>query len=247
MMIYPTMELLDGHCVTLDKGNLDAPQVWHVDPVATARGFAEAGAQWMHLTDFNALQGDNSNEALVEEIIRTAGIPVQLGGGIRSRERAEHWIGKGSGRVVIGTLAAYDPAAVAELAKYHPDQIVLAIDIWQGQVMTEGWRKAGAWTPEAFIDAFENLPFAGILVTDIDSDMSDVEAQLGLISGLAAKAKSPVIASGVVRTGDDISRLKYVQNIAGALVGRALFNKTLSVEAALAIAQPEAEPVAEFL
>jgi len=247
MMIYPTMELLDGRCVTLDKGNLDAPMIWHVDPVETAKGFAEAGAEWMHLTDFNALQGDTSNEELVAEIIRTAGVPVQLGGGIRSRERAEYWIEKGAGRVVIGTMAAYDPAAVAELAKYHPDQVVLALDVWQGQVMTEGWRKSGAWTPEAFVDAFENVPFAGILVTDIDSDMSDLDAQLGLISSLAAKAKSPVIASGVVRTADDIARLKYVQNIAGALVGRALFNKTVSLEEALATAQPEAEPVAEFL
>jgi len=247
MMIYPTMELLDGRCVTLEKGDLDAPMIWHVDPVQTAKGFAESGAQWMHLTDLNALKGESTNDDLVEEIIRTAGVPVQLGGGIRSRERAEHWIEKGAGRVVIGTMAAYDPAAAAELAKYHPDQVVLAVDVWQGQVMTEGWRKSGAWSPEAFIEAFENAPFAGIVVTDIDSDMSDVEAQLGLISGLAARAKTPVIASGVVRTADDISRLKYLQNISGALVGRALFNKTLTLEEALETAQPATEPVAEFL
>ncbi|GLP86159.1 1-(5-phosphoribosyl)-5-[(5-phosphoribosylamino)methylideneamino] imidazole-4-carboxamide isomerase [Epibacterium sp. DP7N7-1] len=247
MMIYPTMELLDGRCVTLDKGNLDAPMIWHVDPVETAKGFAEAGAEWMHLTDFNALQGDDSNQALVEDLIRTAGLPIQLGGGIRSREQAEYWIEKGVGRVVIGTMAAYDPAAVAELAKYYPDQIVLAVDVWQGQVMTEGWRKAGAWTPEAFVKAFGNAPFAGILVTDIDSDMSDLDAQLGLISALASEAHSPVIASGVVRSADDISRLKYLPNIAGALVGRALFNKTITLEEALATAQPDPEPVAEFL
>ena len=246
MMIYPTMELLDGRCVTLDKGNLDAPMIWHVDPVETAKGFAEAGAEWMHLTDFNALQGDDSNQALVEDLIRTAGLPIQLGGGIRSREQAEYWIEKGVGRVVIGTMAAYDPAAVAELAKYYPDQIVLAVDVWQGQVMTEGWRQSGAFSPEAYIAAFENAPFAAILVTDIDSDMSEVEAQLGLISGLAAEAKAPVIASGVVRNVDDISRLKYIPNIAGALVGRALFRKTLTLEEALETARPQPEPVAEF-
>ena len=247
MMIYPTMELLDGRCVSLEKGNLDAPMVWHVDPVESAKGFAAAGAAWMHLTDLDALDGNDRNDALVEEIIRTAGVPVQLGGGIRSRERAEYWIEKGVGRVVIGTMAAYDPAAVAELAKYYPDQIVLSVDIWQGQVMTEGWRKAGAWSPESFISAFENAPFAGIVVTDIDSDMSDVEAQLGLISALAAEAKSPVIASGVVRTVDDISRLKYIPNISGALVGRALFNKTVTLEEALATGQPGVEKVAEFI
>lgn len=247
MMIYPTLELLDGRCVTLDKGNLDSPQIWHVDPIETAKGFASAGAQWMHLTDFNALQGDDRNSALVEDIIRSAGTPVQLGGGMRSREQVETWIEKGAGRIVIGTMAAYDPSTVVELAHAYPDQIVLAVDIWQGQVMTEGWRKAGAFDPVAYVQAFGDAPFAGIVVTDIDSDMSDVEAQLGLISGLAEKSRWPVTASGVVRSGDDISRLKYVPNIEGVLVGRALFRKTLSLEDALSLAQVEAERVAEFI
>ena len=247
MMIYPTMELLDGRCVTLDKGDLDAPQIWHVDPIQTARSWAEDGAEWMHVTDFNAVQGDSKNSSLVEDIIRQAGVPVQLGGGMRSRDTIEHWIDLGAGRIVVGTLAAYDPALVSELAKLHPDQIVLSVDVWQGQVMTEGWRKAGAMEPERFIKAFDDAPLAGVIVTDIDSGMSDVEAQLGLISNLAAECRWPVTASGVVRKGDDISRLKYIPNIEGALVGRALFRKTTSVSEALELAKAEAEPVAEFL
>jgi phosphoribosylformimino-5-aminoimidazole carboxamide ribotide isomerase len=240
------MEIQNGRCVTLEKGRLDEPQIWHVDPVETARGFAAAGAEWMHLTDFNAIEGDSQNEALITDIIRGAGIPVQLGGGMRSREQVEQWIDRGAGRIVIGTLAARDPQLVQELAKHHPDQIVLAVDVYQGQVMTDGWRKAGAIAPADFIAAFESAPLAGIIVTDIDSDMSDLEAQLGLISGLAETSRTPVIASGVVRTADDISRLKYIYNIAGALVGRALFRKTITVEDALALAQPQPEPVAEF-
>ncbi|WP_375700040.1 HisA/HisF-related TIM barrel protein [Pseudophaeobacter sp. TrK17] len=247
MQIYPTLELLDGHCVTLDKGRLDEPQIWHVDPIEKAREFAASGAEWMHLTDFNAVKGDDQNSDLVKEIIRTAGIPVQLGGGMRSRDSVEAWIDQGAGRVVVGTLAALDPTLVCELAKQYPDQIVLAVDIWQGQVMTEGWLKAGAFEPETYIAAFGTAPFAGIIVTDIDSDMSDIEAQLGLISGLASVAHSPVIASGVVRSADDISRLNYIPNIAGALVGRALFRKSLSLEDALAMAQPQGEQAAEFI
>ncbi|UWQ92942.1 1-(5-phosphoribosyl)-5-[(5-phosphoribosylamino)methylideneamino] imidazole-4-carboxamide isomerase [Rhodobacteraceae bacterium M382] len=246
MMIFPTMELQNGRCVTLDKGKLDSAMIWHVDPVETARGFAAAGAEWMHLTDFNAIDGDDGNEALIEEIVRSVGIPVQLGGGMRTRDAVERWIDKGAGRIVVGTLAARDPQLVIELAKHYPDQIVLAVDVWQGQVMTEGWRQAGAFSPEDYIKAFEGVPFAGIVVTDIDSDMDDVEAQLGLISGLAATAKSPLIASGVVRSADDISRLKYLPNISGALVGRALFRKTMSLEEALEVARPTPEAVAEF-
>ena len=246
MRIYPTLELQNGRCVTLDKGRLDNPLIWHVDPAETARGWAAAGAEWMHLTDFDSIEGRDTNAELVEEIIRTAEIPVQLAGGMRSREQVEHWIDKGAGRIVIGTLAARDPMLVKELAKFHPDQIVLAVDVWQGAVMSDGWRRQSAFTPEAFIDAFADTPFAAIVVTDIDSDMEDVEAQLGLISGLAAHSRTPVIASGVVRTADDISRLAYIPNIAGALVGRALFRKTIDLSDALEVARTAHEPVAQF-
>lgn len=246
MLIFPTIELQGGRCVSLEKGRLDEPMIWHVDPVDTARGFAEAGASWMHLTDFDGIEGRSDNAELIEEIIRSAGIPVQLGGGFRSRESVERWIDKGVGRIVIGTLAARDPDLVRELAKYHPDQIVLAVDVWRGQVMTDGWKTASAWTPEGFIAAFGDAPFAGIIITDIENDHDGVEAELGLISGLAAQAAAPVIASGVVHSLDDIARLAHVPNIAGALVGRALFRKTVELGAALQTAQPGPEPVAAF-
>ncbi|NVO55635.1 1-(5-phosphoribosyl)-5-[(5-phosphoribosylamino)methylideneamino] imidazole-4-carboxamide isomerase [Rhodobacteraceae bacterium B1Z28] len=246
MRIYPTMELQNGRCVTLDKGRLDEAMIWHVNPTETARSWAAAGAEWMHLTDFDAIEGRDTNTELVEEIIRTAEMPVQLAGGMRTREKVEHWIDKGAGRVVIGTLAAWDPNLVKELAKLYPDQIVLAVDVWQGFVMTEGWRNQSAFTPEAFIDAFADAPLAAILVTDINSDMEDVEAQLGLISGLAQHSRTPVIASGVVRTADDISRLAYIPNIAGALVGRSLFRKMLDLNEALEVATAAHEPVAQF-
>ncbi|MEY8828050.1 HisA/HisF-related TIM barrel protein [Sedimentitalea sp. XS_ASV28] len=246
MLIYPTMELQGGRCVTLAKGRLNEPMVWHVDPVETAHDFAKAGASWMHLTDFDAIEGRGDNAELVEEIIRTVGIPVQLGGGMHSRERVEHWIDKGAGRIVVGSLAARDPQLVGELARFHPDQIVLAVDVWRGQVMTDGWRTASAWAPESFIEAFGDAPFAGIVITDIENELDEVEAQLGLISSLASHARAPVIASGVVRSVDDIARLTYVQNIAGALVGRALFRKSVDLSEALKIAQPGPEPVAAF-
>ncbi|WP_424984337.1 HisA/HisF-related TIM barrel protein [Microbulbifer sp. S227A] len=246
MLIFPTMELQGGRCVTLAKGRLDEPMIWHVDPVETAHGFAEAGASWMHLTDFDAVEGRGDNAALVEEIIRSAGIPVQLGGGFHSRERVEHWIDKGAGRIVVGTLAARDPQLLRELAKFHPDQIVLAVDVWRGKVMTDGWRTSSAWAPEAFVEAFGEAPFAGIIITDIENELDEVEAELGLIASLAAQARAPVIASGVVRSVDDIARLTYIPNIAGALVGRALFRKTVDLSEALRIAQPGPEPVAEF-
>ncbi len=246
MIIYPTIELKDGKCVSLTRGRLQEPEIWHVDPIETARGFAEAGAHWMHVTDIDALAGGGDNNDLIEEIIRAAGIPVQLGGGFRSRDRVSQWIDKGAGRIVVGTMAAHEPDLLRELAKYFPDQMVLSVDIYQGHVMTDGWRSASAFSPEDFVRAFDNAPLAGIIVTDIDADIEEQEGRLGIISGLAAHTRHPVIARGTVRSADDVARLKYVSNISGTLIGRALMSRDVDLAEALAVAQPEPEPTATF-
>ncbi len=247
MILYPTIELRNGRCVSLPKGRIDEAEVWDVDPVETAIGFADAGAEWMHLTDLDAVAGTSTNEDLVTEIIRKAEIPVQLGGGMRSPDRIEHWIDRGVGRVVIGTLAVRNPIMVKRAATRHPDQIVLAVDVWQGKVMADGWRHASTFDPDEFIQAFADTPLAAILVTDIDCDVADTDRSLALISGLAEKSRTPVIASGIVRSLDDVARLKYVRNVAGALVGRALVKGTVDLAAALEMARQAPEPVAEFL
>lgn len=247
MIIYPAIELLDGRCVSLRQGRLDAPQIWHLDPVERACAFAEAGAEWLHVTDFDALGGDTRNRDIIARIIREAGLPVQVAGGIRSREQIADWLDRGAGRVVVATLAAFDPAAVKAAAKYHPDQIVLAVDVWQGRVMIKGWTTESAFTPKDFIRAYEDDPLAAVLVTDVDNDIDATDGSLGLVSGLADLCRAPVIASGLVHTPDDISRLTYLRNVSGAIVGRALFNRSVDLAEALALARPGREPVAEFL
>jgi phosphoribosylformimino-5-aminoimidazole carboxamide ribotide isomerase len=247
MIIYPTLELQNGKCVSLTRGRLEEPVIWHVDPVETARSFAAAGAEWMHVTDINMLGADGDNDDLIEEIIRAVGIPVQLGGGFRSRERVEQWIDKGAGRIVIGTMAAHDPDLVHELARKFPDQIVLAVDIFKGQVMTDGWRAPSAFSPKTYIKAFDNAPLAGIIITDIDSYIDQQEGQLSVISGLSSETRHPVIARGTVHNVDDVARLKYVYNISGTLIGRALLAKDVDLSEALAVAQPVPETTADFL
>ncbi len=247
MIVYPTMELQGGKVVSLMRGRMDAPSLWHVDPVTTGRDWAAAGAAWMHVTDLDGVTGGAAHGDLLEEIIRSVGIPVQLGGGFRTAEAVERWIDKGAGRIVLGTLAVQDAAQVQALAKRYPDQIVLSVDVYQGHVMVDGWRRESAIAPEALIEAYARAPLAGIILTDIDSDIEDVEARIGVIAGLARHAKAPVIASGVVGQVDDIARLKYVPGVDGVLLGRALFRKAVSLEAALAVAASKAEPVAEFL
>jgi phosphoribosylformimino-5-aminoimidazole carboxamide ribotide isomerase len=247
MIVYPTLEVMNGKCVTLTRGRLEEPVLWHVDPVRQARAYAAAGASWMHVTDIDALRGGADNAELIEEIIRAAGIPVQLGGGFRSRETVARWIDRGAGRIVIGTMAAQDPDLLRELAKRHPDQIVLAVDIYDGSVMTEGWKQRSAISPDIFVKAFDDVPLAGIIVTDIDADIEDSDGSLGVISSLAAQTRHPVIARGTVRSVDDVARLKYVPNIAGTLIGRALLARDVELSEALSLAAAPTEPAAEFL
>ncbi len=246
MIIYPTLELFNGKCVSLTRGRLEEPNIWHVDPIDTARSFAAAGAEWMHVTDINALAGEGDNSDLIEQIIRSAGIPVQMGGGFRSREGVDAWIDRGAGRIVIGTMAAHDPQTFKTLAKLYPDQIVLAVDVFEGSVMTEGWRSKSAFAPEDYLAAFEDSPLAGIIATDVDADIEDSDASLGVITRMAAATRHPVIARGTVRTTDDVSRLKYVPNISGTLIGRALMAKDVDLSQAITTAAAEAETVAAF-
>lgn len=247
MIIYPTIELQNGRCVTLTRGRLQEPSIWHVDPVETAKSFADAGAEWIHITDFDAVAGEGDNAELIEEIIKVVGKPVQVAGGLRTREQVEHWIEKGAGRVVLGTIAARDPQLVMELANRYPDQIVLAADVWQGQLMTDGWTTPAAIQPEDFIASYADVPLAAVLITDIDSDIEQPDAQLGVLSKLGASTMHHVIAAGTVHEPDDVARLKYVPQISGTLIGRALFNKSVDLAEAIATARPEPEPSADFI
>ena len=247
MQLYPTIELQAGKLVSLTRGDLDQPQIWHVDPVEKAKEFVEAGAEWMQVTDFDAVTGTGSNADIVEEILRKAGIPVQVAGGMRSTEQIEHWIDRGAGRVVVGTAAVWYPDMIKAAAKHFPDQLVVAVDMQDGFVMVDGWKTQSAITPESLITAFDGVPLAGFLVTDIEADRIDGDASVAHISAVAELAKVPVIASGLVKSLDDISRLKYVRNIGGAIIGRSLFNRAIDLAEALEVARAASEPVAEFI
>jgi len=247
MMIYPTIELQNGHCVSLNRGRLDDPMIWHVDPVAKARSFAEDGAEWLHLTNFDWIANSEESTGIVQDIILHAGIPVQLGGSFRSVEAIAQWIDNGAGRIVVSSLAVHNPALVKQAAKRFPDQIVVAVDVYNGGLMSDGWQSTAAITPADFITAFNEDPLAAIIITDIDNDIEDSDGSLGMITQLADGARAPVIARGLSRSLDDIARLKYVPRISGAIIGRALFDKSIDLCDALAVAGTRPGPTARFI
>ena len=238
MIIIPCMEIADGKCVSLHRGRMDEPMVWHIDPIEKAREFAADGASSIQVTDIDAIRGEQDNKELVVEIIRTVGIPVQVGGGIRSLEMIRDWIELGAGRIVVGTIAVLTPDVVHAAAKLFPDQIVIAVDVWKGNVMTHGWNEPSAISSRRLIEEFSKAPLAAIVVTDIDANIENRRSSLELHTSLAELTRTPLIASGVVRHVDDIRRLNGMPNIEGVIVGTALFNKTIELDEALAAALP---------
>ncbi len=238
MIIFPDFELQNGKCVNLVRGQMDDAVVYDVDPVETAELFQAQGAEWLHIVDLDAAdRGEEDNSELVCDIIKAVHIPVQVGGGIRSMSAVDWWIEHGALRVVIATAAVKDPQFVKEACTRYPGQIVVSVDARGGKVVVEGWRETTAFTPIEFARQFEIDDIAAIIFTDIDRDDELPESSLAATTDLATQLIVPVIASGTVKTLDDISTLKYLPNIAGAITGRALFNGEFELSDAIAVAR----------
>jgi len=247
MIIYPDIELQKGRCVNLQRGRSHAPIVYDVDPVTAARGFAEQGAEWLHVVDLDAVFNEGDNAATIREIIDTAGCRVQVGGAVRSMHRVNEWIEAGAERVVIATAAVKYPHLVREAATAYPGQIVVSIDARGGKVVIEGWREATIFTPLEFARQFDDLSLAAVIFTDIDRDEDAPESSMSHTTQLAARIRTPVIASGVVKSLEDISVLKFLENISGVITSRALFGGAFTLAEAIAIANEPAPETAAFL
>ncbi len=236
MIVFPDIELQQGKCVNLVRGQMDQPVVYDTDPIEAAKNFAAAGAEWLHVVDLDAVASkEENNQALIEEIIKAVHVPVQVAGGIRTHADIDRWIEAGAGRVVLATAAVRDPQLVIDAAERHPQKIVVSVDARGGQVVCEGWKEATAWTPLEFARQFELSSLAGIIFTDIDRNDDLPESTLATTTDMATALILPVITSGTIKTLDDISTVYYLPNIAGAIVGRALFDEVFTLPEAMEI------------
>lgn len=244
MIIYPDIEIQNGRCVNLLRGQMDQPVIYDVDPVEAARSFAEQGARRLHVVDLDAVTGAGSNAEIIKEIIRV-GMNVQVGGGIRSMESIHEWVEAGAARVVIATAAVKQPTLVKEAAHAYPDQIVVSVDVRDNKVLCEGWTETSMFSPVEFIEIFHDDPMAGFILTDVGRDMDDPVESFAMTTAVANAVRVPITSSGLISNLEDVSMLKYLPNIHGAITGRALFNKVFTLEEAIAIGD-SVEPVAHF-
>ena len=239
MILYPAIDLKDGVCVRLRRGVMADATIYNDDPAAQARQFAALGFAWLHLVDLNgAFAGKPVNAAAVSAILAATDRPVQLGGGIRDLATIARWIEAGVARVVLGTVALRDPALVRTAARTYPGQIAVGIDAKGGKVAVEGWAEVSAMTAIDLAKSFEDDGVAAIIHTDIDRDGVLEGVNVAATLAVAEAVSIPVIASGGVSTVADISALKACEDrgIAGAIIGRALYEGTLEPASALKIA-----------
>ena len=236
MILYPAIDLKDGACVRLLRGDMDKATVFGTDPAAQAAAFEAAGCEWLHLVDLNgAFAGRPVNAPAVEAILARVSVPVQLGGGIRDLQTIDMWVEKGVARVSLGTIAVEDPALVREAAMEFPGRVAVGIDARQGRVATKGWAQETDVRAVDLARTFEDAGVAAIIYTDIDRDGAMGGPNVEATAELARAVEIPVIASGGVASLGDLTALRDTGVIAGAISGRALYDGAIDLTEALAL------------
>ena len=239
MILYPAIDLKNGECVRVIRGDLDQATVFNADPAAQARAWADAGFHWVHVVDLNgAVEGKAANAPAVEAILESVSVPVQLGGGIRSLPDIERWIEAGVSRVILGTVAVREPQVVREAAGLWPEQIAVSVDVRAGKVAVQGWTEDSDLDAITVARRFEDVGVGALIITDIDRDGTTMGFNVDAFGAIADVVAIPVIAAGGLASVQDIINLKARKGtpIAGAVLGRALYNGEIVPAEALKVA-----------
>ena len=236
MEIIPAIDLLDGACVRLHQGDYDQVTRFSDDPVAQARSWQAQGATRLHLVDLDgARRGEPVNDAVVRAITASLDIPVQLGGGVRSLERAEDLLACGLDRVILGTVAIEQPQLVTELAGRHPGRIIVGIDAKHGRVATRGWIEQSDVLATDLAQRLSDAAIAAIISTDIATDGTLAGPNLQALRAMAEASRVPVIASGGIGCMADLLSLLALEplGVSGVVVGRALYDGRVDLAEAI--------------
>ena len=236
MILFPAIDLKEGLAVRLQQGDMARATVFHRDPAAQAHDFEQQGFEYLHIVDLDgAFAGKPMNAAAVDRILETVSIPVQLGGGIRDTATVESWLDKGISRVIVGTAAVRDPPFVKQVARDYPGRIAVGLDARDGKVAVEGWAEKSQLSALDIAKRFEDVGVSAIVYTDITRDGMLQGLNLDATIALADAVAIPVIASGGLASVEDIKALvaPRATKLAGAIVGRALYDGRINAVAAL--------------
>ncbi|UCH91252.1 MAG: 1-(5-phosphoribosyl)-5-[(5-phosphoribosylamino)methylideneamino]imidazole-4-carboxamide isomerase [Nitrospirota bacterium] len=237
MLLIPAIDLKDGKCVRLRQGEMSQVTRYSDDPVGMAEQWQNLGARYLHIVDLDgAVEGTPKHLSQIEAIAKKLTIPIQVGGGIRNVATVQAYRAIGVDRVVVGTAALQDSQFLASIAQQFPQKILVGIDVKQGLVAVHGWTTVSTLTPRQVFDSIKELPLGGIVYTDISRDGMLNGPNVSALREAAEASPVPVIASGGVTALDDIRAIQEIGgNISGVIIGKALYEGTLDLKAALAL------------
>jgi phosphoribosylformimino-5-aminoimidazole carboxamide ribotide isomerase len=233
MQIIPAIDLKGGKCVRLYQGDYNQETVFSQDPVAVARKWQEQGAKRLHLIDLDgAACGEPQNLDVIEIIVKTTGLPVQLGGGIRTEDNVIKVLSIGVQKVILGTVAIEQPDLVKRLCRQFNQAIIVSIDAREGLVATRGWKHGTTVTAIELALQMVGIGVPRILYTDISRDGTLTEPNYRAIGELISKVKLPIIAAGGIAAQDHLQKLKQL-GVEGAVIGKALYTGNIILKEAL--------------
>ena len=242
MIIYPAIDIRGGRCVRLTEGRFDAETVFADDPAEMALKWAGLGAEFLHLVDLDgALAGEGKNVPVIQRILKSVSIPVQLGGGIRNLETIEKLLELGVTRLILGSAAVKNQELVAEACKKYPGHIAVGIDAKNGEVAIEGWGQGSGVAATELAKKMASFGVETIIYKDISRDGMLSGVNVEATAALARACGVPIIASGGVASLDDIRRVKAVEGdgVQGCIIGKAIYTGAVDLKEALALAKEE--------
>jgi phosphoribosylformimino-5-aminoimidazole carboxamide ribotide isomerase len=236
MMVVPAVDLKDGKCVRLTQGRMDQETVYSQDPVQMAKHWESKGAERLHVVDLNgAVTGKPVHRSLIEDMVSSVSIPVEVGGGIRDLQTIERYLAAGVRWAILGSVAFQNPRLIHEACLSFPDNIILAVDAKRGKVAIQGWKELVPLDAQELIRRFEGIRLSAIIVTDIEKDGMGTGLNWEWTRALAQVTSIPVIASGGVSRLEDIQQVMQLElpRVIGVIVGRALYTGWIDLEAAI--------------
>ena len=237
MLIFPAIDLMGGEAVRLYKGDYAQKTVYSADPVAVAKEFRAAGAEWVHLVDLDgAKSGETPNLETVCRIKAESGLACEIGGGIRSMKTVEAYISAGLDRVILGTAAVTDPDFLAEAIRTYGEKIAVGVDIKDGAVAVKGWTESSGLDAFEFCEKLETLGVKTVICTDISKDGAMQGTNRALYATLSARFGLRITASGGVSTLEDVKALRAM-GLYGAIIGKAYYTGAIDLRAALEAAK----------
>ncbi len=226
MIAIPAVDLRDGACVQLVGGSFAQEKVRLEHPVDVARSWEHYGFHRLHVVDLDAATGRGSNIAVVRSLLFDSGVPIQVGGGVRTDELVEELLEAGAMSVIVGTRALEEPEWLAELAARHPGEIIVACDVRERRITTRGWAHTLPLDILDVVDELNPLPLGGLLVTAVHREGQMQGTDLPLMEDVAESSHFPVYASGGVTTMQDLRALEH-RGLAGVVIGMALYTGAL--------------------